>query len=159
MQYWLPVIDVGVRVGTSLQGDVSGMPVEIRVLLPESGCMWCRGILDAARIRAELLPSEERSRLIAEGYVAAIDEPVPSLIALNSLAASLAVVRLLQLWAVDDGQLGFIADPWEQYFQRLSSDRQSGCLCSEWRGRGDEVALPFPPGSLDSAPIEDQSKS
>ena len=79
VQYYVPVIDVGVRVGIATDGSISGMPVDIRILLPDEACLWCRGILDARRIRDENLPPEEHERLEAEGYVQGDAGPQPSL--------------------------------------------------------------------------------
>lgn len=144
MQYWLPVIDVGVRVGTASDGHVSGMPAEIRVLLGSNGCLWCRDVLDPMRIRGELLPESERQQLEREGYITGITQPAPSIAALNVYAASLAVATCLRVWATSLQWPSFISDPWELYVHRLPSEIRSDCICHTWRGRGDEVELPFP---------------
>ena len=143
MQFYVPVIDVGVKVGTARDGSVSGMPVDIRLLLPDQPCLWCRGVLDAERIRAENLPAEERKRLEAEGYVQGVTEPQPSLAALNNVAASLAATIALQL--ATDNEVpasSFIVDPWELYLQPMEVEIDPGCVCQRWRGRGDTAAIP-----------------
>lgn len=142
MQYYVPVIDVGVVVGTAIDGRVSGMPIDVRLLLPDEACLWCRGILDPARIRAENLPPEERERLIAEGYVQGIDGPQPSLAALNFLAASLAAMAALQLVAERAApDAGYVLDPWEGYIQAFDFAVDANCVCARWRGRADEEQL------------------
>jgi hypothetical protein len=144
-QYWLPVIDVGVCVGTSKTGSISGMPVEIRLLLPDNACLWCRGdVLDPDRIREENLPAAERARLAAEGYVQGLSDPQPSLAALNCLAAACAATTMLRLYS---GQAlpstTAIFDAWEQYAQARSYDIKAGCLCGSWRGQADQLHIVF----------------
>lgn len=88
--YALPVVDVGARVAAP-RGELEGLWVDRRILLPGRPCLWCTGEIDQATIRAENLSTEERGALAAEGYVAGnLDQPQPSVIALNALAASLA---------------------------------------------------------------------
>ncbi len=142
-QYYVPVIDVGVKVGTATDGSISGMPVEVRLLLPDEPCLWCRGVLDAGRIREENLPPDERDRLRAEGYIQGVDEPQPSLAALNNVAASIGATLALQL--ATDHQVAlptFIFDPWELYLQPVETAVDPDCLCRHWRGRADAVPLP-----------------
>ena len=137
-QYWVPTIDVGVAVGTDQSGGISGMPVEIRILLPDSGCLWCREVLSASRIRAENLPAVERQALIKEGYVQGLDVPAPSVAALNWFAASLATLTLLQLVTSGCRGLSYVLDGWELYVHELTSNAKAQCLCDAWRGRGDQ---------------------
>ena len=99
-QFWLPIINVGVRVGTKKNGLISGMPIEIRLLLPDNGCLWCRrGVLDSQAIYEENLQAEERRQLAAEGYVQGLDGPQPSLTPLNYFASAAAIVTLLRLYS------------------------------------------------------------
>jgi len=147
-QYWLPLLDVGARVGLKKSGEVSGMPVEVRVLLPDNGCLWCRRVLSADRIREENLPANERARLAAEGYVQGLEGPQPSLASLNYFAASLIVLTAIRLYS---GQplisLSFILDPWEQYFQAGSGDINPDCICHDWRGLADELPIVYLPAT------------
>jgi molybdopterin-synthase adenylyltransferase len=149
VQYCVPFIDVGVKVGTSLDGGVSGMPTEIRVVLPDSPCLWCEGVLDAATIRAENLPPAERASLAAEGYVQGVEGPQPSLAPLNTFAASLAMLTLLRLWSRGGAvSTRTIADGWEQYFADAASETLPSCPCHEWRAMGDAVPLPCLPARV-----------
>ncbi len=151
-QYWLPVIDVGVRVGTSLSGAVSGMPVEVRTLLPDNGCLWCRkGVLDSQTIYEENLPTAERKRLAKEGYVQGLGEHQPSLAPLNYLASALSLLTAIRLYSGRPlPALSSIFDGWEQYVHPLRSDIDQACICSAWRGKADELPIAFPA----STPIE-----
>ncbi len=144
-QYWLPIIDVGTCVGTSKEGSISGMPIEVRVLLPDNACLWCRGgVIDAERIREENLPAAERKRLAAEGYVQGLQQPQPSLAALNYVAAGSAAIAMLRLYS---GQPTVFAtaifDSWEQYTQVRNGEINPDCVCRLWRGRADDLPIVF----------------
>jgi len=144
-QYFLPVIDVGVRIGTAVSGAVSGMPVEVRTLLPDNGCLWCRkGVLSSQAIYEENLPNEEREKLAAEGYVQGFGQRQPSLAPLNYFASALALLILVRLYsgqAMTTASLVF--DGWEQYVHPLGVEVDSKCICSTWRGRGDDLPIVF----------------
>lgn len=144
-QYLLPTIDVGVKVGTSKRGDVTGMPTDVRVLLPDTGCLWCSGILDSARIRAENLPSDEREQQKREGYIQDVDAPEGSLAALNSFASSLTTLTLLRLLGKGALAPRTVADGWEHFFADFEGAIDPQCICQHWRSMGDEAALAFMP--------------
>jgi molybdopterin-synthase adenylyltransferase len=150
-QYWLPTIDVGVRVGTKQDGAVSGMPAEVRVLLPDNACLWCRrGVLDSQVIYEENLPPDARQRLAAEGYVQGLAQHQPSLTPLNYFAGAAAVLIMLKL---QSGQpviaASVVFDAWEQFVQPLRAEPDPACICQQWRGRGDDVPVAFlPRGAL-----------
>lgn len=122
-QYWLPIVDVGVRVGTKTDGVVSGMPVEVRVLLPDNGCLWCRkGILNSQAIYEENLPADERARLAAEGYVQGVGEPQASLTPLNYLAGALALLTMIRMYSGQPVHAASVVfDAWEQFVHPLDS--------------------------------------
>jgi len=142
-QYWLPVVDVGLVVGTTMTGDVSGMPIEVRTLLPDTGCLLCRGTLDARQIRAENLPIEELTDEMDRGYVQGVGGPAASITSLNVLAASLAALTVVQL-ASRQGvtEPHILVDPWQLYVQRFDAQVDPDCLCSQWRGQGGNVQVP-----------------
>lgn len=144
-QYWLPVVDVGVRVGTSVSGGVTGMPTEVRVLLPDTGCLWCRKVLSSDRIREENLPSEERRSLAREGYVVGEPGPQPSLAPLNHFAASQAALTSLRMVTESLPSTWFIVDGWEGYVQTLDDAVNPGCVCAQWRGLADGGTLALLP--------------
>lgn len=147
-QYWVPTVDVGVRVGRDIAGAVSGMPVEVRLLLPDAGCLWCTDTLSPDRIREENLPPEERARLADEGYVQGDPGPAPSLAPLNQMASSVALVTALRV-VLDGGNEAsrWIVDAWGQYSMPLSADVRPSCICARWRGRGDASSLAVLPSA------------
>lgn len=138
-QYAIPLIDVGAAIGTTQDG-ISGMPVELRIVLPDGPCLWCLGVLDPKRIRLENLPAQERKRLVAEGYGADVDAPVPSIAALNGMAASMTALALLRLHS-PRGVLDevVIMDGWEWYAQ-IAATRPPCGMCASWRRHGDRIA-------------------
>lgn len=145
-QYYLPVVDVGVRIGTAVSGIVSGMPVEVRTLLPDNGCLWCRkGVLDSQIIYEENLPTEEREKLAVEGYVQGFGMHQPSLTPLNYLASTLALLTLIRLYSGHPlPSASTVFDGWEQYVHPLRADVDSECVCKSWRGKGDDLPIVFP---------------
>lgn len=94
-QYLIPLIDVGIEVQQGPQGSRAGGGV--RVIRPGEPCLHCMAILDPALVREEFLTDEQRDIEAGRGYLRGLDEPAPSVIALNGVVASLAVVELIDL--------------------------------------------------------------
>lgn len=145
--YFLPVIDVGTRVGAKLDGTLSGLFAEVRALTPTTPCLWCRGTIDGAVIATENLPEDERRERAREGYiVGGIGEPAPSVVALTVLGSALAACALLALLA-EEGLVaptgyvvdGFLGDAHETSLLQPIS----GCRCRQILGLGDAAALSF----------------
>ncbi|MHB8438521.1 MAG: HesA/MoeB/ThiF family protein [Acidimicrobiales bacterium] len=88
-QFLIPVLDLGVE----LQAEALGGRVSW--LMPGLGCLWCAGILDAERVRAEQLPRATYVEERARGYIVGLDEPAPAVISINGVVASLGVTELL----------------------------------------------------------------
>jgi molybdopterin/thiamine biosynthesis adenylyltransferase len=146
-QYWLPVVDVGVRVGTKVDGAVSGMPVEVRVLLPDNGCLWCRkGVLSSQAIYEENLPTDERARLAAEGYVQGVGQAQPSLTPLNYFAGALSLLTMIRVYSGQPvPKTSVVFDAWEQFVHPLESNIDPSCICARWRGQADNLPISFLP--------------
>jgi len=145
--YLLPVIDVGVRAGAKTGGRLAALPAEIRVLTPETPCLWCRQAISGDVIRAENLPPDQHERLAAEGYLPGWSgAPAPSVIALTVLGAGLATCALLALLS-DEGDVcpsGYIVDGFLGYAQETEpTEPVLGCRCRRNRGRGDVVSPLF----------------
>lgn len=145
--YLLPVIDVGVRVGSKTAGVLSGLIAEVRILTPTTPCLWCRGSISGDVIRAENLPEDERRQLQREGYlVGSVGEPTPSVVALTVLGAGLATCALLALLS-EEGEVapsgywvdGFFGDAREtEPVQPVA-----GCRCRRLLGQGDRKPPPL----------------
>lgn len=92
-QYLVPLIDLGVEVQDAGRRTRAGGGV--RVIRPGDPCLHCMGILDPALVREDFL-SEAQHQLEAHlGYLRGGTEPAPSVVALNGVVASLAVVEVL----------------------------------------------------------------
>ena len=87
-QYLLPGAQVGVKVPVDDDGRVGDVFAVARVVRPDEGCMWCNGLIDPTRLAEESATPEQRH---AQRYIEEV--PAPSVITLNSLAAS---------WAAND---------------------------------------------------------
>jgi molybdopterin/thiamine biosynthesis adenylyltransferase len=145
--YLLPVIDAGVRVSAKTSNCLCGLFADIRILTPDTPCLWCRNIIDPDVIRAENLPEDERRKLQKEGYVVGgIGETVPSVAALTVLGSGLATFALLALLS-EEGKVapssycvdGFLGDSHEN----KPKEPVVGCRCRQNIGRGDLAAPPF----------------
>ena len=94
-QYLIPLVDLGIEVQPGPTGSRAGGGV--RVVRPGDPCLHCMAVLDPALVREEFLTDEERDVERARGYLVGSDEPAPSVVALNGVVASLAVVELIDL--------------------------------------------------------------
>ena len=95
-QYLVPVVDLGVEVAG---GDAGAFRAGggVRILRPSTGCLWCAGTLNPELVRREYLTDSEREAEIRRGYIRDHDEPAPSVVALNGVVASMAVLEVCQL--------------------------------------------------------------
>lgn len=132
----LPLIDIGVRAGTRLNGELDALYAERRLQIPDGPCLWCWRVLDADRVRLELMSPFEREALQAEGYVAGRPaEPEPTIAALTITAAGLATSTLLGLVGG-----GLETSPLRAGLEALNveavgytDERDPECVCRRWR--------------------------
>ncbi len=145
--YLLPVIDIGVRVGSKEGNLLSGLLAEVRILTPTTPCLWCRQSINAHVIRAENLPAAERERLAQEGYlVGAAQSPEPSVVGLTVFGSGLATCALLTTLS-EEGEVA-PSGYWVDGFLGDSSELKPmepipGCRCRNQIGLGDSAAPPF----------------
>lgn len=91
-----PVIDCGVLLSSSKEGELIGIDGRVTVVVPEHACLLCRGRVDVARAGAELLVPGERKRLEDEGYAPALGQEEPAVVTFTSLVAAAAVSEMLE---------------------------------------------------------------
>lgn len=146
----LPVVDMGVRVGSKANGALVALAAEVRVLTPTTPCLWCRKAISADVARAENLPAHERQKLEREGYlVGGVGDPAPSVVALTVLGAGLGACALLTLLSEegDVAPCGYIVDGFLAYAMETQPTQPvEGCRCRKKLGLGDFFTT-VPPGS------------
>jgi hypothetical protein len=132
----LPLIDIGVRAGRRRSGALDALYAERRLQIPDGPCLWCWRVLDADRVRLELMSPFEREALEAEGYVAGRPaEPEPTIASLTVTAAGLATATLLGLIGA-----GLETTPLRAGLEALNleaigftGERDPECVCRRWR--------------------------
>lgn len=147
--YYVPVIDLGVEL--QLGGAMGG---RLTWLTPERPCLWCLGVLDAQRVRAEQLPSNIRREEVARGYIPGMDEPTPAVVSINGVVASLGVTELLAFvtgFAGEGQRPGMLMyRVTEGVVRRTSASADVDCTtCSPsgYLGAGDLAPAPWRPGA------------
>lgn len=90
-QYLVPVIDMGVAIGTDGQ-LVTHIAGRTQMLAPGLGCLVCADLLNPEAVRVDLLTEFERAE---DPYIVGAHEPAPAVISINSTMASLAVTMFL----------------------------------------------------------------
>lgn len=143
LAYWylLPVFDTAFLVDTAGE-QVRGLFGRVTTVAPGTACLFCRNRIDLAELAAEGLPSDERMRLAAEGYVPGLAEPDPSVGTYTTLTGTLAVSELLdRLFGLsgDDPPSELLARLHDRMLSTTNTTPHEGHYCSDrstW-GRGD----------------------
>ena len=87
-QYLVPGVQVGAKVvSDGASGTVRDVFAVTRPVTPESGCLWCNGLINPTKLQDESLPEAERR---AQAYVDDRAIAAPSVITLNALATAQA---------------------------------------------------------------------
>lgn len=149
-QYLIPGFQLGTRIDTDTQtGAVGDIRTNLRLVLPDTGCLRCNNLISGARLQEESLPTPERER---NRYVAEV--PAPSVISFNTLSAAQAATDFMLMIGeiIDESAptdyLRFLprerlAEPIEPIPNRLTC-RDCGLVPESRRARGDSVDLPVP---------------
>lgn len=94
-QYLITLIDLGVEIQITEEGRTRAGG-GVRVVTPGDPCLYCSGVIDSALVREEFLTDTERLIESKNGYLRGTDEAAPSVVSLNGVVASLAVMEVLQ---------------------------------------------------------------
>jgi hypothetical protein len=148
-QYLIPGIQLGTRIETdAFSGDLDDIRSNVRLVLPDSGCLRCNGLISSARVQDEAIGDKERER---NRYVDEV--PAPSVITFNTLIAAQAASDFL---LTSGGLIGADVDPNYLLFRPLRrslhpvvpAQRRTSCRdCGDGRSRrarGQAVELPLP---------------
>jgi len=148
--YLIPAIQIGVKIPVEqTTGAVGDIFAVARRVLPDFGCLWCNGLIDATELQLEVLGDEGRA---ARAYVGE-DAPAPSVITLNGLAAATGMTDLLlastgllsgTLSSDGPGYVRIHARTGKQYLDIPRRDRDCPYCGSDNSilGLGDTAALP-----------------
>lgn len=135
--FHLPLIDGGVRIGTTISGSLEALAAEIRIVGPGLPCGSCLGVIDPVRVRQENLSDEERDRQIADGYITGTDVLVPSVGALTMTAAGLMAQALMVML----GDASHLPSAVRFEFRTgialdVTHGREERCICHQLEGFG-----------------------
>ena len=85
-QYLIPAIQMGAKVRQGECGNLEDAMCAVRHIRPSTGCLWCNGLIDPTQLAIEAKSDTERKQ---QAY--GVQEPNPSVITLNAVAAAHAV--------------------------------------------------------------------
>ena len=85
-QYLIPTIQMGAKIRQGDSGNLEDAMCAVRHIRPGSGCLWCNGLVDPTQLAIEAKSDSERKE---QAY--GVQEPNPSVITLNAVAAAHAV--------------------------------------------------------------------
>jgi len=85
-QYLIPGVQMGAKIHADTAATVLDVMSANRPIRPGRGCLWCNQLIDPNRLALEAKTDEERK---AQAY--GTEEPNPSVISLNAVAAAHAV--------------------------------------------------------------------
>ena len=85
-QYLIPTIQMGAKIRQGDCGTLEDAMCAVRHIRPGTGCLWCNGLIDPTQLAIEAKSDSERKQ---QAY--GVQEPNPSVITLNAVAAAHAV--------------------------------------------------------------------
>ena len=85
-QYLIPTVQMGTKIRPDDTGNLEDAMCAVRQIRPGSGCLWCNGFIDTTQLSIESKSEAERK---AQAY--GVQEPNPSVITMNAVAAAHAV--------------------------------------------------------------------
>ena len=85
-QYLIPTIQMGTKIRSGKSGNIDDAICAVRHVRPGTGCLWCNGLIDPTQLAIEAKSDTERKE---QAY--GVQEPNPSVITLNAVAAAHAV--------------------------------------------------------------------
>ena len=148
-QYLIPGVQVGSKVEIEPGGHIHGIYSIVRPVTPDAGCLWCNGLISAARVNDESLPDAIRE---TQRYVPTDDAAAPSIGTLNLLGVAqatnhfmLAVTGLLRDSAATYDYRRFEALSERQLTEIPRKDPaclECGLTTRSVRARGDSAPVP-----------------
>ena len=144
-QFFIPVIDMGVGLDTA-NGRISGGSVRVTLCSPSLPCLYCIGIISPDQLLAESLSKSERESRQMRGYIPQLDDDVPSVIELTTLAASYAIFVMKDLLfnIMESSSNMMLVDIKSMQTTMLAASIKEDCVCATRRGTGDYIPLSAP---------------
>jgi tRNA A37 threonylcarbamoyladenosine dehydratase len=148
-QYYIPGVQVGAKaLVKEATGDLLQVYSVTRPVTPDTGCLWCNGLISSAKLQDEAQTADERR---AQRYINEPEVIAPSVITLNAQAAAQAAndflfaVTGLTLPEATNDYVMFAAQHRTIKFTIPRSEDtclECGILSKSRRGRGDQHRLP-----------------
>ena len=85
-QYLIPAVQMGAKIRRGDGDKLEDAMCAVRHIRPGTGCLWCNGLIDPTQLAIEAKSDSERKE---QAY--GVQEPNPSVISLNAVAAAHAV--------------------------------------------------------------------
>ena len=111
-QYLIPTVQMGAKIRRGEGGKLEDAMCAVRHIRPGTGCLWCNGLIDPTQLAIEAKSDNERKE---QAY--GVQEPNPSVISLNAVAAAHAVndflfdfLGLRNRWTLKQGYQHFHFD-------------------------------------------------
>ena len=144
-QFFIPVIDMGVGIDAT-NGRIDGGSVRVTLSSPSLPCLYCIGIINPDHILAESLSKNERESRQMMGYIPQLDDDVPSVIELTTLAASYAVFMMKDLFfnIMESNSNMLLVDIKSLRSSMLMASVKDDCVCAMRYGTGDYSPLSAP---------------
>ena len=145
-QYFVPAIQMGAKIRRGSRGGLEDAMSAVRHVRPGVGCLWCNGLIDPAQLAIEAKSDRERKE---QAY--GVQEPDPSVITLNAVAASHAVNDFLfDFLGLRNGNGDAIYEHFHFHrrkAQRVTPRRDPDCReCVHRLAMGDALELPVVEG-------------
>jgi len=148
-QNLIPGVQVGAKIIAERDtGRITDVYSVVRPVTPESGCLWCNGLIPPGRLQEEAVSAAERA---AQRYVDDPSVAAPSVITLNATAAAhavndflFAVTGLAQPQVTRDYLYVYPRKRDVRFETPTRDERCPECSSSPMsrKGRGDSRALP-----------------
>lgn len=141
-QYLIPTTQMGAKVRRGSCGTIADAMAAVRHIRPSNGCLWCNGLINPTQLAIEAKSDAERKE---QAY--GVQEPNPSVITLNAVAAAHAVndflFDFLGLHANDSDALYRHFHFHKDLMQRVIPRHDDACPeCSRRLAMGDVLDLP-----------------
>ena len=145
-QYLIPAIQMGAKIRPGDRGNLEDAMCAVRHIRPGTGCLWCNGLIDPTQLAIESKSDSERKQ---QAY--GVQEPNPSVITLNAVAAAHAVNDFLFDFLglrTDDVEAGYHHFHFDRgKAQRVIPRRSPECReCVQRLAMGDAMELPVVEG-------------